>query len=100
GAPLDERTLVARAHDGSHAAQELALQGLDRVFGDLAHAVESAEVVDVDQDHDVVAVQRVTDVSGPALGGGLVAVRSVEEIFEELSPHTAFDLRQLSLFGD
>src|SRR5260370_15532452 len=57
GPALDQCARIADADDGRDTEQELALQRLDRVLRDLAHAVEATEVVDVDEHHDVAAVQ-------------------------------------------
>src|SRR6266850_2449612 len=99
GTALDERSRVAGSHHTGDPAEEIALQRLDRIFRDLTGAVEAAEVVDVDEHHDVAALQRVAEMSGPALGGRFIAVGPVKQVLEELASDPAFDLGQLAFFG-
>src|ERR1700674_1240154 len=99
GPALDQRARITDPHDTGHAPEELTFEGLDRVLGDLAGAVEAAKVVDVDEHHDVAAVQGVSEVPSTPLGCGLVPICPVEEVLEVLAPDTALDLRQLAFFG-
>src|SRR5438270_8700408 len=99
-ASLNQSALIAGADDGGHASQEVAFQCLDRVLRDLARPREAPKVVDVDQHDDVTALQRIADVAGAALGGGLVPIRPVQQVFEELATDPTLDLGQLALLGD
>ncbi len=83
--------------DATDAPQVLALERLDHLLCQLLAAGEAAEAVDVDDDEDVAAAQRVAEVAGPALGRRLVPVAALGQVLQELAPHARFGGGHLAL---
>ena len=79
--------------------RKIALQSLDRVFRDLAGAVEAAEVVDVDEHHDVAAGKRIAQMPRPALSRGLIAIGPVKQVLRN-SPRTRPSTLTARVLGD